>query len=289
MGIPGWLKRARRKYHREIYGAGNTSILRSKLVLDTLEQKVFPNCSGPVRILDIGPGSNQGLLATCFEPYVIAACCEAAGVDYKLAILDISMLTCLMLWQRSKIFIPSQDLRAEAGLAEWQRYLKNAEQEDRVVQGPEDEFFFINLATNAPITDQGFIERMIAQGIHVAGVPEGFRERRARGDIMPVQDDIARADVSVYAPYDFVVSISSLYQLSPQGQMLAMDNIRRNMAPKGVFIVEDFAQMTGEPGFYPIFPPRGWFTDKKQRQLGLVTTEELQYQVGYYRLMGRTP
>lgn len=266
---PKWVTEARANYTG---GAGQsyseTDFSRGRIANQILETKVLPAKEGIVDILLIGVGVDGNPIYGSSEPYRISGFLEAKNRDYRMTIVDKDPSVIDDIQSRKKVFMSNSIIFTDFMYGEdWDSFLKDTKQKGKVVHKVVDG---LDLAENV-LKDKKMLAHYLKEGFRAAEVPKQFKNKLESGEISLVNADIANADLSSKVGFDFVSCPNVLYLLPADGQKLAMYNIAMNTKKGGLILTNDLGYTDN-----PILPRHGgWFTENKQRELGLVVDEIL--------------
>src|SRR3989344_7361526 len=207
------------------YNCRDTSFRRGQtpcLVLDGYLNTI--NRDPRLVIVGLGIDSTEQVIRCPYVPFRIAAHLEAAGLNYRMLLLDIDegVVADVLGRQRLYVSLANHSPEVQMGIQEeWERYLVETHQDGRVIHEEEEGLVF-----NPSIGKYTQFQSIyLEHGILAADVPQGFRQRLTTGDIKALQGNIAVFDLSRYGKADYVDCMNVLYLLSQQGQRAALANI----------------------------------------------------------------
>ncbi len=255
-----------------------TSANRGMFVVHALREEIFPQHPRRVRLLDVGVGK-QGYYFYCsYEPYMIAAALEGAGINYQMDIVDTDSAVIADLKKRRKIFFPAQYLGDLDHRDAWLSYLAATKQKARS-RDKSDSVEPTSLTSPEDLRAQWDI----MANLLVARVPNSFVSKLQDGGIKPIQGDIATARIGQRGRYNLIACVNVLYLLSESGQKLAFYNMANSLEKDGLLIMNDLrrGRMPSETGKVFTTSPildfyGGWLTEEKMKDLGLVPYKQLE-------------
>ena len=264
-----WLTQAKEHYKKSQPDSPvrvETNFGRANQSIKVLQEKILPLNHKP-NILIVGVGNKGGdnnPLVCSYSPFVMSAFLEAQGVDFRMSLVDIADTVISDVKTRENLYLTSEYIHEFSGSEEdWRNYLNWTKQTERILHEGEEGLVF-------GYTDSLFPpEFYLKQGIHAAEVPQGFKEKRKKGEIILIEDDIAVADLGVNR-YDFVELTNVLYHLPTEGQMLAIANIAGSLNEGGLVLVNDIGELAGIPLFAQV---GGWLNEEMLSQVYLVVDE----------------
>ena len=256
MEEPIWVREARANYHPVSLTSHcaaiskQTHIGRASLAADMLEEMLPKKNIRPVHVLYVGIGRENHPLLCPYTPFFLHAYLESKGIEYRLTFIESDRDIVSDVKQRRRLFLSNPDYKRETQRREWDAYLLRTNQTGWEAHEASDDLIFTSTAVSGDVGLDEYLER----GFKGAVVSDQFQRDVCDGKIQLIQSDIAFADL----PADLtVVSLRNLlYLLSREGQMLALYNIARNMAPQGILLLDDM----NYPGCSTVLPMlNGWF------------------------------
>ena len=266
---PNWVSEARASYKVEVgQGYPETDFSRGRLANQVLERKILPVIGGIVDILLIGIGMDGDPIYGSSEPYRISGFMEGKCRDYRMTIVDKNSSVIDDVKSRRRLFISNSMYETHKWYGrEWDSFLRETGQNGELVHELVDG---LKLAKYV-LKYEDLLTRYLKSGFRMAGIPKQFRKKLESGEVSLVNADIATVDLSDQNGFDFVSCPNILYLLPADGQKLAVYNIARNTKNKGIVLTNDLGYVGN-----PLLPRQGgWFTEDKQREIGLVVDEVL--------------
>lgn len=277
---PKWVKQAVVEYFRR-EKRGNTcnnmqtNFLRGDYTISVLDnENLIP--SNNLNILIVGLGLDNEPILCPYEPFRIFAHLEAKGTNFKMTLVDISERVIDDVRERTMIFLPVRQfggkLRENLEKA-WKKYLKNTEQEGRIIFDHEQELNFYPRYLSSNPLEIGTASTYLQDGIYAAKVPCKFRKKLEDGDIRLIKNDIAETALGAIEKFDYAEITNVLYLMEPPAQKLALANIAGHMKNNGIILMNDIGGYIGTPVSTKF---GGWLDEEKLNDLRLNTEKVLE-------------
>lgn len=248
-----WLVKASEQYKTQAENSVRveTNFGRAQASMDLLREKVLPVNTHPnILLIGVGyKGGDENPLVCTYSPFVLAAFLEAGNIDYRMSIVDIAGEALADVRSRKSLYLTDVAMgeMLDSGTG-WRKYLSWTHQEERVLHEGEEGLIF-------GYTDRTFPEEFyLNNGIHAAEIPQRFKTKLQRGEITLIEGDIAVTDLGAEG-FDFAECMNVLYQLSAEGQMLALANIAKALNPGGLILLNDLGNLADNPS--PVFDQLG--------------------------------
>ncbi|MFA5796766.1 MAG: class I SAM-dependent methyltransferase [Candidatus Woesearchaeota archaeon] len=264
---PQWITEAKTSYTG---GVGpeysETDFSRGRSANQVLERRILPTTEGIINILLIGVGIDGDVMYGSSEPYRISGFLEGREKDYRMTIVDKDPLVIADVQSRRKICILNSMYKTHKWYSkEWDSFLKDTGREDRLVHG------LVDGLTLYEFKSKDLLSRYFKSGFRIGEIPRQFKKKLESGEVLLVTADIANVDLPDQSGFDFVSCPNVLYLLPSDGQKLAIYNIARHTKKGGLVLTNDLGYSDN-----PLLPRQGgWFTEDKQREIGLVVDEVL--------------
>jgi hypothetical protein len=270
---PEWIKQAAIEYSRlnvngNIATYTETNFKRGNDTIEVLNNEILISPNN-LNILIVGLGLYNEPISCSYEPFKISAHLEAKGVNYKMTLIDLSEKVINDVRERTTIFLPS---RGPLGKLDediekaWKKYLKDTEQEGRIIFNHEQELNFNPRFLSSNPLAIGTASMYLQNGIYAAKVPHQFREKLKNGDIRLLKADIVEATLGDFEKFDYAELTNVLYLMSCPAQKLALANIAGHMKDNGIILMNDIGGYTGVPIFTKF---GGWLDEQKLKDLHL--------------------
>lgn len=253
------------------FNGGFTTPFRGDWVAETIENFIDNNNKRKINYLEVGVGGSSTIVACPYEPYHIASALERSGVEYSGLIIDRSRPFLDNFVNRTRIFYTpflSNIYDIDPAMMEegWDAYLNRTRQLPEVINTDHPQLA-INDLDFFPLSRILLKSIALHQGVETARVSPIFTGKLQSGEVSVLNDDITRARLDPYGPFDIGVCMNVLYYLNPDGQKIAVNNMVRNMAPGGILIYNDSGKL-------PVLEEHGgWLDSSKQQELKLSVAE----------------
>lgn len=257
------------------FNGGFTAPFRGDWVAESIDKYTSNSNKRKVNYLEVGVGGSSTVIACPYEPYHIASAFEQSGVDYSGLIIDRSRPFLDNFINRTRIFYTTflsqiHDIDPEMMEEGWNAYLNRTRQHPEVIHKDHPQLA-VNDLDFFPLSRILLKSIALFQGIEMAKVSPIFTAKLQSGEVSVLQDDVTRARLEPYGPFDIGICMNVLYYLNPDGQKIAVNNMVSNIAPGGILIYNDSGKL-------PILEEHGgWLDSHKKQQLGLSIDESVSH------------
>lgn len=240
-----------------------TKLSRGETIISVLDQVVMSEWDGntPLSVGIIGIGYDSFPLCCPFEPFQLAAYCEADYVPYKFTLVDIDPTILADVQSRTKlVFVDSSDHPAsEKDRNAWELYNGRMVQTDTITYNLHDPNIIFS-----PLTERfrhhNYTERVMNSGIHIAPIPDSFREAQEHNALALIQADIGSERTAGLLPlnHHFISCMNVLYHLDGQQQQSNAFHTLSQALRTGGYVL--FNEAVRRPNGQILNQPYGWMT-----------------------------
>lgn len=242
-----------------------TSITRAIPAINVIKREILGKVKDP-HILVVGVGLDAGVVQCPYVPYRIASVFEQAGEAFKFTLLDCDPDIKWDISDREHIFLPNRYYSTPEVQQEWERYLADTSQVDKVIhQRVPGLRFEYDEYSEGEEDDEDFYQDYLRGGIHIADIPTNFRRMRSDKSLRIRIQDISTSDFDPESIH-FVDCMNVFYMLDERKQREALVRLSHGLTQGGLIGLNDVGGSKRNPLFREL---GGWATPKELSALNL--------------------